>query len=149
MAASPFYGSDVLLVRRLLRTNRRFAVLFLALALAMKLLTPTGYMFVEDGGRIAVTLCPGFAPVAPPPEMSGMSAMSHKGDHGSSKGHGKPELPCAFAGLTASALGAVDAILLAAALAFVAALALRPVRPRPVFHAPHLRPPLRGPPIPF
>lgn len=144
------------LLRRLLLTNRRWAALFVAIALAMKLLTPTGYMFVQEGGRIGVALCPGFTPMVAAPEkpkmsgmqnMHGMQAAHHKSDHGSPGEHGKPEMPCAFAGLSALALGAVDAVLLAAALAFVALLALRPVRVRPAPRALYLRPPLRGPPI--
>ena len=126
-------------------------------ALTMKLLTPTGYMFVQEAGRITVALCPGFAAVpsvttmAAMPGMAAMSAdhgMGHGGDHGS-KDHAKPEMPCAFSGLSALALGAVDAILLAAALAFVAALALRPVRAPARRRAPYLRPPSRGPPLTF
>jgi hypothetical protein len=78
--------------------------------------------------------------------MPVMAGMDHGDDHGSSKEHGKPEMPCAFAGLSALALGAVDAILLPAALAFVAIVALRPARPSAVPRAPYLRPPLRGPP---
>jgi hypothetical protein len=133
-------------LRRLLLTNHRLTAWFVAIALAMKLLTPTGYMFVQDAGGVTVTLCPGTALTAAPHTMPVMAGMDHGDDHGSSKEHGKPEMPCAFAGLSALALGAVDAILLAAALAFVAILALRPARPRPVPRAPYLRPPLRGPP---
>jgi hypothetical protein len=142
-------------LRRLFLTNRRWAALFVALALAMKLLTPTGYMFVQEGGRIGVALCPGFTPMVTPPEMKMpgmqnmhvMPAAQHESDHGSPGEHAKPEMPCAFAGLSALALGAIDAVLLAAALAFVALLALRPVRPRPARRVLYLRPPLRGPPI--
>ncbi len=68
-----------------------------------------------------------------------------QGDHGG-KDHRGMEMPCAYAGLSAQVLGAVDPSIVAAALAVVAAaalLAISPVAPRP---ARHLRPPLRGPP---
>jgi hypothetical protein len=136
----------VTLVRRLFLKNHWLTAWFVVIALAMKLLTPTGYMFVQEADGIAVILCPGTAPATDTPKMPAMAGMDHGGEHGSSKEHGKTEMPCAFAGLSGLALGAVDAVLLAAALAFVAVLALRPARLRPLPRAPYLRPPLRGPP---
>ncbi|RZT53233.1 hypothetical protein EV283_2485 [Sphingomonas sp. BK036] len=115
----------------------------------MKLLVPTGYMIANQSGHIAITLCPGAAPMTAtmdmgmPDQMMSDHAMP---DHDPSTGHGKTELPCAFSGLSAQALASVDAVLLVAAIAFVIAIGVRPVRPPVHASAPHLRPPLRGPP---
>jgi len=110
-------------------------------ALLMKLLVPAGYMVEADHGRLAITTCPGSAPVA-----SAMPAMHHaKRDH-APREHGKAEMPCVFAGLSAAALGTADPVQLAALIAFVLALGLAAtILPAPSRPA-HLRPPLRGPP---
>lgn len=121
-------------------------------ALLLKLLVPTGYMIAVDHGRLSIIVCPGMTPQPAPMAMAGMAhgmaqdmAMPH--DPGKPADHGKAEMPCAFAGLSAQVLGAVDIVLLAIALAVVAAMALRGrpvVAPR---DAPRLRPPSRGPPL--
>jgi hypothetical protein len=138
-------------VRHLL-AQRQLAVLICMAALLLKLLVPTGYMIAVDHGRLAITVCSGLAPASGASGMSAMdhgTAMAHDADAGSGKSseHGKPDMPCAFAGLSAQVLGSVDLVLLAIALAAVAVMALRAVprvTPRP---APYLRPPLRGPPL--
>lgn len=126
----------------------------------LKLLVPTGYMIGNDHGVPAIVICPGTGPTAAAAPMSGMAGgMSMHGvsgqlheampDHGQPRDHGKTEMPCAYAGLSAQLLGAVDPVMLAIALAIVAALARTAVplsAPKP---APHLRPPLRGPPVPL
>ncbi len=116
-------------------------------ALALRLLIPTGYMVSIDRGRIVMTLCSGLVEQRPTAAMN-MSGMDHAMPHeGKSKGHGKTEMPCAFAGLSTKTLGGVDPILLVLALALVATMALR-TAPRDVIPAaPYLRPPLRGPPL--
>ena len=130
-------------------------------ALAMKLLVPSGYMISGEGSHVAIILCSGVAPQMAAPPMMGapmaaspdMSMGNHvmadhvMPEHDPATGHGKPELPCAFSGLSAQALKGVDAILLVAAIAFVMAIGIRPVRPLVRARAPYLRPPLRGPPI--
>jgi hypothetical protein len=132
--------------------QRHCAVLICAVALLLKLLVPTGYMIGGDHGRIAVTICTGLSSAATTidiPRTSGDMAALHgsTSGHESTRDHGKTDMPCGYAGLSATVLGAVDPVLLVAALATVAAMARRPVlrpAPRP---SPHLRPPLRGPPI--
>jgi hypothetical protein len=129
---------------RHLVAQRHLAVLICAAALLMKLLIPAGYMIATDHGRIAITLCSGVAPPAVASEMHGMHGAMP--DHGQSKDHGKAEMPCAFAGLTAATLAAIDPIQLAALIAFVLSIGLFGIRP-PVPSGPaYLRPPLRGPP---
>ncbi len=130
-------------IRHLL-AQRHLAVLLCAAALLLRLLVPTGYMIGTAHGDLAIVVCPGTAPAtmtAAMPEMHG--AMPEHGDAGA---HGKAQLPCAFAGLSAAMLGAIDPIQLAALIAFVLTLG-RVATHRPVPAQPaHLRPPLRGPP---
>jgi hypothetical protein len=119
-------------------------VFLCTLALLLKLLVPTGYMLAADQGRLSLIVCSG---VAPAPAAGEMSAMhGDMADHDRRSGHGKAEMPCAFAGMTGAALAATDPILLAALIAFVVAggvLWRAPATPRAVSR---LRPPLRGPP---
>lgn len=119
-------------------------MLICAATLLLKMLVPTGYMIDSVSGSITITICSGTGPATMTMEMPGMH-----GDmpgHGKSTDHGKAEMPCAFSGLSAAALGATDPIQLAALIAFVLALGLvaiiLPAPSRPA----HLRPPLRGPP---
>jgi hypothetical protein len=129
---------------RHLFAQRRLAMLLCGAALLLKLMVPTGYMIGTDHGRLAITVCSGTAPGTMTMAMPGMHGGS--GDHGTSKEHGKTEMPCAFAGLSAAMLAAVDPVLLAGLIAFVMAIGLvGTVLPTPSAAA-HLRPPLRGPP---
>jgi hypothetical protein len=137
-------------VIRHLVAQRHLAVLICAAALLMKLLIPAGYMIANDHGRIAITICSGVAPAtAMPADMHGMhGAMPDHGssDHDRSKDHGKAEMPCAFAGLTAATLGSIDPIQLASLIAFVLSVGLVGIRPPAPSGPAYLRPPLRGPP---
>lgn len=113
-------------------------------ALLLKLLVPTGFMIDSSHGRFTITICSGTTPRTVTMEMPG--ARGDMPDHGGSKDHDKAEMPCAFSGLSAAALGAVDPIQLAALIAFVMAVGLAGTRlPAPSRPA-YLRPPLRGPP---
>ena len=67
--------------------------------------------------------------------------------HGKSQDHGKAEMPCAFSGLSAASLGAVDPIQLAALIAFVLGVGLLPAVLPAIIRRRYLRPPLRGPPL--
>lgn len=120
---------------RHLLAQRHVAVLLCVAALVLKLLVPTGYMIAADHGRIAISVCPGM--VAAHADMPG---------HGKTADHPAPEQPCAFAGLSAAALGSVDAVLLAAAIAFVMVAAFGEIAAPRTVAPPHLRPPPRGPP---
>jgi len=119
-------------------------VLICAATLLLKLLVPTGYMIDSDHGHLTITICSGTAPSTMTMDMSGVHG--DMADHGKSKDHGKAEMPCAFSGLSAAMLGAIDPIQLAALMAFVLAVGLAAtILPAPSRPA-HLRPPLRGPP---
>lgn len=133
----------MLAVRRLL-AQRHLAVLICTAVLLLKLLVPTGYMVDNSHGRITITICSGTAPRTMTMEIPGMHGDMP--DHGKSKDHGKAEMPCAFSGLSAAALGAIDPVQLAALIAFVMAIGFVGVMlPAPVRSA-YLRPPPRGPP---
>jgi hypothetical protein len=144
MVGDPGYSPLVDAIRHLL-AHRRSAAFLCTLALLLKLLVPAGYMLAADHGRLSLIVCSGVAP--PPAPATEMSAMhADMADHDRGSGHGKTEMPCAFAGMTAAALAATDPLQLAALIAFVVAggmLWRAPDRPRAVAR---LRPPLRGPP---
>jgi hypothetical protein len=116
----------MLATRRLL-AQRYFAVLFCAAALLLKLLVPTGYMIGSEHGRITIELCSGVAPNATTMAMPG--THGEMPDHGKAKDHDKAEMPCAFAGLSAATLGAIDPVQLVALIAFVMAIGLSPAVP--------------------
>jgi hypothetical protein len=140
-------SGGVLILRQLLIGHRGWAGLLFAAALLMKLLVPAGYMVSGEQGRFQVMLCSGVAPAQPVTVHHGMDrgAMAH---HDSPKQeHDRAEMPCAFAGLALQALGGADPILLAAAIAFIVAVALRPAAAVPLRRGAYVRPPLRGPPV--
>ncbi|MFS0773439.1 hypothetical protein [Sphingomonas sp. 1P08PE] len=139
-------------MRRLL-LRRDLAVLLCVAALLLKLLVPTGYMITNDHGLPTITICPGVAPAPAAMVMHGMHGMAT--DHAASMGHGdkgghrkadQADAPCAYAGLSAATLGAIDPVQLAGLLAFIAATGFRSVHPSAPLDASHLRPPPIGPP---
>jgi hypothetical protein len=129
---------------RYVLAQRHLAVLICAAALLLKLLVPTGYMIDTASGHIAVTPCSGFAAAATVMDMPGMHGDMP--DHGQSTDHGRAEMPCAFSGLSAAMLGAIDPVQLAALIVFILALGLVATVPPAPSRPPYLRPPLRGPP---
>ncbi|WP_174297041.1 hypothetical protein, partial [Sphingomonas bacterium] len=124
-------------VRRLI-AQRHLAVLICAAALALRLLVPAGYMIGGHGSRLAIEPCSGLASM--PMTMSetgpgvgpgmGGDIPDHGGkDHGQKDHGGRAEMPCAFSGLSAASLAAADPVRLAALVAFVMAVRLRPAAP--------------------
>lgn len=127
---------------------RSIVGLICAATLLLKIVVPAGYMIDAGHGRIAITICAGTMPAPAMAVMTTTMPGMHGAmpDHGKSRDHGKPELPCAFAGLSAAALGAIDPVLLAVLIAFVMAIGTGAIVP-PVPAAPaHLRPPSHAPP---
>ncbi|BCA63992.1 hypothetical protein HMP09_3226 [Sphingomonas sp. HMP9] len=139
------YSRLVLAVRRLLM-KRYFAVLLCTATLLLKLLVPTGYMIGSEQGRITIELCSGVAPRLMAMAMAMPGMHDDVPDHGKPKDHGKAEMPCAFAGLSAAALGAIDPLQLAVLIAFVMAVGLAPLVAPTIMRFGYVRPPLRGPP---
>ena len=81
-------------------------------------------MIGSEHGRLVFELCSGIA--SKPMAMDMADMHGDMPDHGKSKDHGKAEMPCAFSGLSAATLGAVDPIQLAAFVAFILAVGLGP-----------------------
>ena len=127
-------------VRHHLLQHRWLAAWLVGIALVMRIVVPAGYMPTFVGNSVTIALCSGSGPMT--------MAMPGMTKHGDTKTeHGKTEMPCGFAGLSAPSLAGADPILLALAVAFIIATALRAVDPRRVELQRFLRPPLRGPPI--
>jgi hypothetical protein len=115
----------------------RFAwAALLFVALAMRLVTPSGFMPVFDHGRLMILECPGTASAPMPP----MSGMNHD--------HGKTCQSCPHA--TATGPGLIDAEPVALPTARFLTTALIPGHAFALSLRPgeHERPPAIGPPIP-
>nr|WP_277923201.1 hypothetical protein [Sphingomonas sp. CARO-RG-8B-R24-01] len=101
-------------------------------------------MIGNERGRMTIELCSGLASQPMTMSMPGM-----RGDtpgHGKSQDRGKAEMPCAFSGLSATSLGAIDTIQLVALIAFITAVGLSSALLPAIIRRGYLRPPLRGPP---
>lgn len=129
-------------LRAFLRLHSRLALGLVVLALLIKALIPAGYMLGgELGGGdhvLTVTICTD----ASGGTMTQQIAVPTEGKGG----HAKAEGACAWGLLGHAALAGADAVLLAAALAFILALGFAAIRAVPLARSRHLRPPLRGPP---
>ncbi|UIJ44233.1 hypothetical protein LZK98_14280 [Sphingomonas cannabina] len=122
--------------------HRRLALWLVGAALLMKLLVPAGFMPGLSNGSIVVQLCNGQGGA----QTILMDIPGKPGDHDSGDPK-KAEMPCAFSGLSAPALGPTDPILLAIAVAWIIATAFRIPVPPVLRRGIHLRPPSQGPPV--
>lgn len=129
-----------MLAVRTLLAQRHLILLLCVVTLLLKLLVPSGYMIDNDHSRLTITVCSGVEPRTMTMEMPGMP------DYGKSKDHGRAEMPCAFSGLSAAVLSAIDPIQLAGLIAFVMAMGIIGFALPPPSTSPYLRPRLRGPP---
>ena len=120
-------------LRALLRQHPRIAATIFAAALLLRVLVPTGFMPSIADGQLTVSICTGYGAKQVQIAVPG-------------KEHGSVASPCAFADLSLPLMAGADPIQLAAALAFVLALALLLAVALPGRRIAHLRPPLRGPP---
>ena len=134
------YSGAVTVLRRFLLDHRSLAVTIIAVAMALRILVPTGFMIGAEGGAITLEMCSGTGPMKMVMGMPGMEHHQEKSDH-----QGK-EMPCAFSAIATDSLAATDASLLAMAIAFIIATTFRIDIKRVVRERPYLRPPLRGPP---
>ena len=126
-------------LRALLHRHLIASWALIALALAMKLLVPAGFMPSISASGITVAVCTGTGPMTVTLEIPGKS-----GEHKDAPA--KSDSPCAFAGLNVPALGGADPIQLAIALA---AILIAGLLSHPTLHVRQrafLRPPSRGPP---
>ncbi|NIJ08224.1 hypothetical protein FHS31_001841 [Sphingomonas vulcanisoli] len=126
--------------RHALTTRRVWLALACALALAVRLAVPAGYMPAQVGNSVAITICDGTGDqmVA----MAGMPGMAGK--------HGDPDKPsaasCPFGVAAMAWLGHVDAIVLTAPLALPFVIGHILGQPSPRVRTARLRPPAQGPP---
>jgi hypothetical protein len=121
--------------------HRAMAFAVIALALAMKLLIPTGTMIGGDAHALTIQICDGYADGGPTQAL--VIAVKSHGDSGKTA---PDHQACPFSALGHAGLTGADPVLLTAALAFILLLGFA----APIFPAPHplarLRPPLRAPP---
>lgn len=135
--------------RALIRDRRWLAMVLVVLAL--KALVPGGYMpgagdtARTDGAArvLAVTICADALGGSLTRNIV-VPASDKSGEHPAHSG--KAAAPCAFGALAMASLPGADALLLAAALAFVLALGFAPPAAPRLARPAHVLPPLRGPP---
>lgn len=138
-AAARYTTSPVTALRRLLHAHARVAALVVALALAVRIVVPAGFMPMMHDGALTITLCNGTGPAMIAIEIPGLK------HHGEGQ---QTQQRCAFADLALPAQGGADPIQLAAALLFILLAAFFAVPAFDLARAAHVRPPLRGPPLP-
>ena len=128
-------------IRTLLRRHRALAALALACVLAVRLLMPSGFMLAPGAKVLTVVICTGVVGEHQTAQLV-IPQNEQKPGHDASKND-----PCPYSGLSMASTAAADVPVLAAALAFIFALGFAAVAAIPCQRAPHLRPPLRGPPV--
>ena len=127
-------------VRTFLRRHAAIALLIVAMALAVRAFVPAGYMTSAAPAGLTIELCSG---VAGKTIIIALPGQAGEREHGKTQA----DSPCGFAALGQLAAPAADPALLAAAIAFIVALGLRPARPAPRLRRTQIRPPLRAPPL--
>lgn len=137
-------GHSMQRMRVWIRSNRHLVVVLFLLTLCVRAAVPAAYMVSASPDRVVtVSICA---------DATGgsqrMQMVIPGNDRGESQsGQAKMDGQCAFSSLTHSALGGVDAFLLALAIAFILALGFRTTASLRVAQFAYLRPPLRGPPV--
>jgi hypothetical protein len=118
-------------------TRAGWAALF-ALLLALRLLSPAGFMPEFRAGAVTIIACPD----------ADLVSIAHHGAAAHHHGKKAPHQPCPYASASANGIAAADLPLLVGAL--LAGVALLLGRPSAFIerHRRHRRPPLRGPPLP-
>jgi len=130
----------VIALRLFLRSHARLAALVVAMALAVRILVPAGFMpTLQQDGSLTIALCNGTSPATMELKIPGMK--HHGGEH-------QTQERCAFSDLALPVLGGADPVQLAAAIAFLMLAAFFAVPAFDLRRARQLRPPLRGPPLP-
>lgn len=129
-------------LRHALHRHVWLAATIIVLALAMRAIVPSGFMVMNNSKTFTIGLCNDMAATATLTIPMKKDASGTAG-----KEQGKGDGVCPYAGGAHAAIGGADPLLLAAAIAFVLAIAIRFVpiaRPAPIAR---LRPPLRAPPL--
>lgn len=131
------------ILRTLIHTNHRLALVLVVLAFCIKAVIPAGFMVSASSDMtLTVTICSDASNGLKQMQLA-IPGKQQGGDHadGTKKGG-----HCAFSGLGKVAIGSADAFLLALAFAFILVLGLAPAKRLPFRESAYLRPPLRGPP---
>lgn len=126
-------------LRRVILSHPRLAAALIALALAMKLVVPTGFMPVAGPGTMVVLVCTQMGPQRVTIEVPGAPAQPDD--------TAKADQPCMFAGLGQALLPGADPVQIAAALAFILTLGFAAVVLPSLSRLRGAWPPLRGPPL--
>lgn len=129
-------------LRAFFRDHLGLYALVIALALAMKILVPAGYMPGEQAKTFTVQICAD----AQGQHLTQQIAIPMKGDSNDSQGKHASDSVCSFTALAMGSLSGADIVLLAVALAFILATGFTPTTPPRLERIFHIRPPLRGPP---
>lgn len=132
------------ILRPFLRDHRRLAALLVALALAMKALVPAGFMVGPGAQVLTISICADSIAS----RYTRQIIVPMAGKHSDDAGKAKESQACPFSALAMGAVSAADPVVLALALAFILVLGFRAACPPPRRSPTHLRPPLRGPPVP-
>lgn len=137
--------------RHHIRRHHWWATAFIVAALFIELLVPAGYMPNITDGVFRIQPCA--SQDAPTVIMAAANASDSAmhGDHknkSDNSDHAKPEMPCVFSSLSASALGPIDPVLLATAITFILDISFRVEQHLVLWRGLHLRPPSQGPPLP-
>lgn len=147
-------------LRKLLHGRYLLFAALIALALAMKVLVPAGYMLNHGETGSLLAICPkanpgmNLAPAkAPPSEHHGghaghhVDGMSHDAHHDGDRHDGhSADNTCPYSVMPMASLSGADGVQLAIALLFILTLGFVAVAPPQLTPISYLRPPLRGPP---
>lgn len=125
-------------LRIFLVRHRGLALLLVACALCVKALVPAGYMIGQSAKTFTVLVCADATGSVHATKIT----VPQTGKDGTAKAHES----CPFSVLGFAALGGVDVVLLAAAIAFILALGFAAAPPLRLARARHVLPPGRGPP---
>lgn len=126
-------------LRRFILSHQLAASVLIALALAVKLVAPAGFMPVGGAGQLMVLVCTEFGPQRVAIDVPGTPAKPDEA--------AQSDQPCAFAGMGQAWLPGADPIQIAAALAFILTLGFVAVAGPRLVARRHVWPPLRGPPL--
>lgn len=156
-------------LRIFLRAQHLLAAGLIALALAMKVLVPAGYMLNQGGAGPLLMICPKANPgMNLDPQMNAPAEHASHGGHAAHAGHHVDAAPqdahhdggahgnahdghksdntCPYSVMPMASLSGADGAQLAIALVFILALGFAPVAFPRLAPVAYLRPPLRGPP---
>jgi hypothetical protein len=127
-------------IRAFFRLHRHLALGLVLLALAMKALTPVGFMPNASGKTLSVMICDGTGMVQD--AKIAIPGDAQPGKTNSAKADGT----CPYAGLSLATLGGTDALLSATPILFILALGFAPATIPPLRRRTHVQPPQCGPP---